>query len=222
ITMADLQEAEIKVIAGPEKKSRVIPQHERELTAWHEAGHAVVMHALPEHDPVSQISIVPRGQTGGMTISLPEEDRSYLSKRYMEQQIVALLGGRVAEKLCLGDISTGASNDIQRATHIARKMVAAYGMSDKLGAVSFESGHDEVFIGRTMGQGRSYSEAVAAEIDEEVKAIVSASYGRCEDILQAHRAQLDAVARYLLENETMEQEAFLAVFGEEKPAALQS
>ncbi|MEG1989074.1 MAG: ATP-dependent zinc metalloprotease FtsH [Oscillibacter sp.] len=221
ITMADLQEAEIKVIAGPEKKSRVIPQHERELTAWHEAGHAVVMHALPEHDPVSQISIVPRGQTGGMTISLPEEDRSYLSKRYMEQQIVALLGGRVAEKLCLGDISTGASNDIQRATHIARKMVAAYGMSDKLGAVSFESGHDEVFIGRTMGQGRSYSEAVAAEIDEEVKAIVSASYGRCEDILQAHRAQLDAVARYLLENETMEQEAFLAVFGEEKPAALQ-
>ena len=128
--MEDLKEAEIKVIAGPEKKSRVIPEHERQLTAYHEAGHAVVMHALPDQDPVNQITIIPRGQAGGMTISLPEEDRSYLSKRYMEDQIVGLLGGRVAEKLCLGDISTGASNDIQRASHIARKMAATYGMSD--------------------------------------------------------------------------------------------
>ena len=167
ITMQDLKDAEIKVIAGPEKKSRVIPQHERELTAYHEAGHAVVMHALPDQDPVAQITIVPRGQAGGMTISLPEEDRSYLSRRYMEDQIVGLLGGRVAEKLCLGDISTGASNDIQRASQIARKMVATYGMSDKIGTVAFESGHDEVFIGRTMTQGRSYSEAVAAQIDQE-------------------------------------------------------
>lgn len=211
ITMEDLKEAEIKVIAGPEKKSRVIPQHERELTAWHEAGHAVVMNALPDQDPVSRITIVPRGQAGGMTISLPEEDRSYLSKRYMEDQIVALLGGRVAEKLCLGDISTGASNDIQRATQIARKMVASYGMSERMGTVSFESGHDEVFIGRTMSQGRSYSEAVAAQIDEEVKAVVGAAYARCEDILQARREQLDAVARYLLEHETMDREEFLAV-----------
>ncbi|MDO4315406.1 MAG: AAA family ATPase, partial [Oscillospiraceae bacterium] len=218
ITMADLKEAEIKVIAGPEKKSRVIPRHERELTAWHEAGHAVVMHALPDQDPVSRITIVPRGQAGGMTISLPEEDRSYLSKRYMEDQIVALLGGRVAEQLCLGDISTGASNDIQRATQIARKMVASYGMSEKVGAVSFESGHDEVFIGRTMSQGRSYSEAVAAQIDEEVKAVVGAAYQRCEDILRARREKLDAVARYLLEHETMEREDFLAVV-EEAPKA---
>ncbi len=214
ISMEDLKEAEIKVIAGPEKKSWVIPQHERELTAYHEAGHAVVMHALPDHDPVTQISIVPRGQAGGMTISLPEEDRSYLSKRYMEDQIVALLGGRVAEKLCLGDISTGASNDIQRASHIARKMVASYGMSDKIGTVSFESGHDEVFIGRTMTQGRSYSEAVAAQIDEEVKAMVAKAYARCQEILEANRDKLETVAAYLLEHETMDQEAFLAVFGE--------
>ena len=214
ITMADLKEAEIKVSAGPEKRSRVIPQHERELTAWHEAGHAVVMHTLPDQDPVSQITIVPRGQAGGMTISLPEEDRSYLSKRYMEDQIVALLGGRVAEKLCLGDISTGASNDIQRATAIARKMVASYGMSDKMGTVAFDSGHDEVFLGRTMGQSRGYSEAVAAQIDEEVKAVVGAAYQRCEDILGSHRKQLDAVANYLLEHETMEREAFLQVFRE--------
>ena len=212
ITMADLKEAEIKVIAGPEKRSRVIPQHERELTAYHEAGHAVVMQLLPDHDPVNQITIIPRGQAGGMTISLPEEDRSYLSKRYMEDQIVALLGGRVAEKLCLGDISTGASNDIQRATQIARKMVASYGMSDKLGTVSFESGHDEVFIGRTMSQGRSYSEAVAAQIDEEVKDLVGNAYERCRKILDENRDKLETVARYLLEHETMEREEFLAVF----------
>ena len=214
INMADLKEAEIKVIAGPEKKSRVIPEKERRLTAWHEAGHAVVMHALPDQDPVSQITIVPRGQAGGMTISLPEEDRSYLSKGYMEDQIVALLGGRVAEQLCLGDISTGASNDIQRATSIARKMVASYGMSEKIGTVSFESGHDEVFLGRTMGQGRSYSEAVAAQIDEEVKAVVGAAYDRCEAILRSQRDKLDAVAAYLLEHETMDREAFLAVFAD--------
>jgi cell division protease FtsH len=219
IAMEDLKAAEIKVIAGPEKRSRVIPQHERELTAYHEAGHAVVMHALPDHDPVSQISIVPRGQAGGMTISLPEEDRSYLSRRYMEDQIVALLGGRAAEKLCLGDISTGASNDIQRASAIARKMVASYGMSEKIGTVSFDSGHDEVFIGRTMSQGRSYSEAVAAQIDGEVTALVSAAYNRCETILRQQRDKLEAVARYLLENETMEREDFLAVFGEAEPSA---
>ena len=172
------------------------------------------MHALPDQDPVTQITIVPRGQAGGMTISLPEEDRSYLSKRYMEDQIVGLLGGRVAEKLCLGDISTGASNDIQRASQIARKMVATYGMSDRIGTVAFESGHDEVFIGRTMSQGRSYSEAVAAQIDEEVKQVVNHAYERCEEILRANREALETVAQYLLDHETMEQEAFLAVFGE--------
>ena len=217
ITMEDLREAEIKVLAGPEKRSRVISQHERELTAWHEAGHAVVMEALPEHDRVNQITIVPRGQAGGMTIALPEEDRTFLSKRYMEDRIVALLGGRVAEKLCLGDISTGASNDIQRATSIARKMVAVYGMSETIGTVSFEGGHDEVFIGRTMSQGRSYSEAVAAQIDEEVRRVVDEACRRCEDILTEKRAVLDAVAAYLLEHETMEREAFLEVYGGKTP-----
>ena len=214
ITMQDLKDAEIKVIAGPEKKSRVIPEHERELTAYHEAGHAVVMHMLPGQDPVSQITIVPRGMAGGMTISLPEEDRSYLSKHYMEDQIVGLLGGRVAEKLCLNDISTGASNDIQRATAIARKMVTVYGMSERLGTVSFDSGNDEVFIGRTMGHSRGYSEAVAAQIDQEVKDLVDGAYRRCQDILEAQRDKLEQVAQYLLEHETMERDAFLTVFGE--------
>ncbi len=217
ITMGDLHDAEIKVLAGPEKRSRVVSRHERELTAWHEAGHAVVMETLPEHDPVNQITIVPRGQAGGMTIALPEEDRTFLSKRYMEDRIVALLGGRVAEKLCLGDISTGAGNDIQRATDIARKMVAVYGMSESIGSVSFEGGHDEVFIGRTMSQGRSYSEAVAAQIDEEVRRVVDGAYRRCEDILTEKRDILDAVAAYLLENETMEREAFLEVYGGKAP-----
>ena len=214
ITMQNLKDAEIKVIAGPEKKSRVIPQHERELTAYHEAGHAVVMHMLPGQDPVSQITIVPRGMAGGMTISLPEEDRSYLSKHYMEDQVVGLLGGRVAEKLCLNDISTGASNDIQRATAIARKMVTVYGMSERLGTVSFDSGNDEVFIGRTMGHSRGYSEAVAAQIDQEVKNLVDGAYRRCQDILEAQRDKLEQVAQYLLEHETMERDAFLTVFGE--------
>ena len=214
LSMEDIRAAEIKVIAGPEKYSRIIPQHERELTAYHEAGHAIVMHSLPNHDPVSQISIVPRGQAGGMTISLPEEDRSYLSKRYLEDEITALLGGRVAESLVLGDISTGASNDIQRASSLAHKMVATYGMSEKLGPVCFDSGSGEVFIGRTMSQGRAYSETVAAEIDAEVQAIIAESRGRCEAILTEQRDKLEAVAQYLLAHETMERADFLAVFGE--------
>ena len=214
ITMADFEEAEIKVLAGPEKRSRVVPEHERKLTAYHEAGHAVVMHALPTHEPVHRITIVPRGQAGGMTISLPDEDRSYQSKRYMEEQIVSLLGGRAAEKLMLGDISTGASNDIERASHIARKMVTAYGMSEKLGSIAFESGHDEVFIGKTMGQTRSYSEKTAAEIDDEVKAIMDRAYARCEEILTARREALTAVAEYLLAHETMTGEEFERMVGE--------
>ena len=214
ITMADFEEAEIKVLAGPEKRSRVVPEHERKLTAYHEAGHAVVMHALPTHEPVHRITIVPRGHAGGMTISLPDEDHSYQSKRYMEEQIVSLLGGRAAEKLMLGDISTGASNDIERASHIARKMVTAYGMSEKLGSIAFESGHDEVFIGKTMGQTRSYSEKTAAEIDDEVKAIIDRAYARCEEILTARREALTAVAEYLLAHETMTGEEFERMAGE--------
>ena len=215
ITMSDFSEAEIKVIAGPEKKSRVVSEHERKLTAYHEAGHAIVMHALPTHDPVHQITIVPRGGAGGMTISLPTEDRSYQSKRYMEEQIVSLLGGRVAEKLMLGDISTGASNDIQRASQIARKMVTVYGMSDRLGSISFESGHDEIFIGRSMAQAKPYSEQVAAQIDEEVKSIVDAAYERCEDILSRDQKHLIAVVEFLLAHETMSAEEFEAVFTDE-------
>jgi len=213
ITMDALQEAVIKVIAGPEKKSRVVPAHERRLTAYHEAGHAVMHHCLASVDPVHQVTIVPRGQAGGMTISLPGEDRGYYSKRYMEEEIAALLGGRVAESLFLEDISTGASNDIQRASAMARKMVTAYGMSEKLGAVSFDSGHDEVFIGRSMAQAKSYSEEVAAQIDEEVKAIIDAGYARCAEVLEAHRAQMEAVAGYLLEHETMSGEDFERVMG---------
>ena len=214
ITMADFEEAEIKVLAGPEKRSRVVPEHERKLTAYHEAGHAVVMHALPTHEPVHRITIVPRGHAGGMTISLPDEDHSYQSKRYMEEQIVSLLGGRAAEKLMLGDISTGASNDIERASHIARKMVTAYGMSEKLGSIAFESWHDEVFIGKTMGQTRSYSEKTAAEIDDEVKAIIDRAYARCEEILTARREALTVVAEYLLAHETMTGEEFERMVGE--------
>ena len=214
ITMADFEEAEIKVLAGPEKRSRVVPEHERKLTAYHEAGHAVVMHALPTHEPVHRITIVPRGHAGGMTISLPDEDHSYQSKRYMEEQIVSLLGGRAAEKLMLGDISTGASNDIERASHIARKMVTAYGMSEKLGSIAFESGHDEVFIGKTMGQTRSYSEKTAAEIDDEVKAIIDRAYARCEEILTARREALTTVVEYLLAHETVTGEEFERMVGE--------
>ena len=213
ITMDNLQEAVIKVIAGPEKRSRVVPEHERKLTAYHEAGHAVMHHCLPSVDPVHEVTIIPRGQAGGMTISLPGEDRGYYSKRYMEEEIAALLGGRVAESLFLDDISTGASNDIQRASEIARKMVTAYGMSERLGSVSFDSGSDEVFIGRSMAQAKTYSEEVAAQIDQEVKAIIDAAYRRCQEVLSAHREQMEAVAAYLLEHETMSGEDFAGVMG---------
>jgi len=219
ITMDNLQEAVIKVIAGPEKRSRVVPEHERRLTAYHEAGHAVMHHCLPSVDPVHEVTIIPRGQAGGMTISLPGEDRGYYSKRYMEEEIAALLGGRVAESLFLNDISTGASNDIQRASEIARKMVTAYGMSERLGSVSFDSGSDEVFIGRSMAQAKTYSEEVAAQIDQEVKAIIDAAYRRCQEVLSAHREQMEAAAAYLLEHETMSGEDFAGVMGFPKALA---
>lgn len=216
ITMDILQESVIKVIAGPEKRSRVVPQHERRLVAYHEAGHAILHHCLESVDPVHQVTIIPRGQAGGMTISLPLEDRGYRSKRYMEEEIATLLGGRVAEAMVLGDISTGASNDIQRASAMARRMVTVYGMSDTLGAISYDSGSDEVFIGRSMAQAKNYSEEVAAKIDNEVKRIVDAAYQRCEEILTLHRDALENVAQYLLENETMSGEKFAEVMGFEK------
>ena len=216
IRQKTIQESIIKVIAGPEKHSRVIPEQERRLTAFHEAGHAVVMHDLPDQDPVHQITIVPRGQAGGMTISLPEEDRSYLSKRYMEDEIVALLGGRAAEELMLGDISTGASNDLQRATTIARKMVGTYGMSKRLGHVAFNAGSDEVFIGKSMGHTRPYSEKIAAEMDDEIQQILADAYARCTEILKREQEKLKTVANFLLEHETMTAEEFEAVFQAEK------
>ena len=212
ITMKDLQESIIKVIAGPEKHSRVIPERERRLTAYHEAGHAVVMHALPDLDPVHQLTIVPRGEAGGMTIYLPDEDRSYLSRSYMLDRIAGLLGGRAAEQLVLGDISTGASNDISRATQLARKMVGTYGMSEQLGNVAFDAGHDEVFIGKSMAQTRPYSEKTAAEMDGEIRRIMDDAYARCTAILEQYRPQLVEVAEYLLANETMTAEEFEKVF----------
>ena len=210
ITMGDIESSMIKVIAGPEKKSRVVAEPERKLTAVHEAGHAIVMNALPHHDPVHQITIVPRGMAGGMTISLPTEDHSYMSRNEMLEQIVSLLGGRVAEALTLDDISTGASNDIQRATSIARSMVTKYGMSSKLGPVSFDS-DSQVFIGRDYGHTKSYSEESASRIDQEVQAILQQSYQKCEEILKAHLTELQTIADYLLEHETMDGETFRQV-----------
>ena len=219
IDKACIDEAVIKVIAGPEKHSRVIPPQERKLTAYHEAGHAVVMRALPQHDPVHQITIVPRGQAGGMTISLPDEDRSYLSREYMLQQIVSLLGGRAAEQLMLGDISTGASNDIQRATSLARRMVGTYGMSEKLGTVAFDAGSDEVFIGKSMGHTRPYSEKTAAEMDGEIRAIIDEAYQKAQDILRTYQKQLTEIAEYLLANETMNGDVFESFFTEDSQDA---
>ena len=212
ITMADFEEAEIKVLAGPEKRSRVVPEHERKLTAYHEAGHAVVIHDLDSQDPVHQITIVPRGPAGGMTISLPSEDKAYLSRRELEERIAVCLGGRVAEQLVLGDISTGASSDIQKASQTARAMVTKYGMSDKLGTIAYGNESDEIFIGRSMAQARTYSEEVAGQIDQEVKAIVDRAYTRCEDILTRRRKELDTIAQYLLEHETMDGQEFAKVF----------
>ena len=219
IGMKDLNEAVIKVIAGPEKKSRVVIERERKLTAYHEAGHAIVIHDLKTQDPVHQITIIPRGMAGGMTISLPQEDVTFQSKQQLTERIAVCLGGRAAEQLALGDISTGAGNDLQKASAIARNMVTRYGMSDKVGNVVFDSGHDEVFIGRSMAQTKNYSEEVAALIDEEVKALIDDAYARCQEILSARRKELDFVADYLLKYENMDAAAFELVFTD--PAAVQ-
>ncbi len=212
VSMNDLQESIIKVIAGPAKKSHVVTPSAKKLTAWHEAGHAVVMHTLPTHDPVHQITIVPRGQAGGMTISLPEEDKPFRSRTELYEDIVALLGGRCAESLVLGDISTGASNDLERATSIARNMVTKYGMSDRVGPVVLDNGNDEVFIGRSMGHTKMYSDAVASSVDTEVRAILDQAMEDCTRRLEEHRTELTKVAEFLLEHETMSAEEFEAVF----------
>ena len=212
ITMEDVNEASIKVQAGPAKKSRVVSDKERKLTAVHESGHAIVSQFLPEEHPVHMITIIPRGQDGGFTAYAPEDDASFVTKGMMESQIVSLLGGRVAESLVLDDISTGASNDIQRATQIARSMVTTYGMSDRLGTINYDSGDNEIFVGRDLGRERPYSERTAAEIDEEVARIINEAYIKCRNILKENMPKLLRLSNALLEKETVYRKEFLEIF----------
>ena len=214
ISQQDLETAMIKVIAGPEKKSRVVSHAEKMLTAVHEAGHAICMYCLDSQDPVHLITIIPRAQAGGMTISLPQDDRSYSSRNEMFETIVSFLGGRVAEAQKLCDISTGASNDLQRATGIARDMVAKYGMSDSIGPVSYAGGQ-EVFIGRDYEKTKPYSEQTAGQIDAQVQKIMREAYQRCEQILRDHAERLDKIAGFLMENENMSRAQFEAVMQDE-------
>jgi cell division protease FtsH len=200
----DIKEATIKVIAGPEKKSKVVTEKEKRLTAFHEAGHAICTYYCETQDKVHQVSIIPRGMAGGYTMSLPEHDRSYRSKTQMQEEIIVLLGGRAAEKLVLDDISTGASNDIERATTIARNMVTRYGFSEKLGPIVYGHEAAEVFLGRDYSQGRNYSENVAAEIDGEIRELVESAYERAKEILSQNIDQLNLVANYLLKHEKID------------------
>ena len=209
ITMKDVEDATIKVIAGPEKRSHVVSDKEKKLTAYHEAGHAICTYCSDTQDMVHQISIIPRGMAGGYTLSLPTEDRSYRTKREMQEEIVTLLGGRMAEKIVLDDISTGASNDIERATNIARSMVTKYGFSEKLGPIVYGHDQGEVFLGRDLSQQRNYSENVAAEIDQEIREIVDTAYEQAKDILEAHLDELHKVAAYLMEHEKMDGDDFV-------------
>ena len=204
IIKEDIEEATIKVIAGPEKKSRVVTEREKRLTSYHEAGHAVCTYHCPTQDKVHQVSIIPRGMAGGFTMSLPEHDKSYVSKTEMKENIVTLLGGRVAEKLILEDISTGASNDIERATAIARNMVTKYGFSDKLGPMVYGTDQNEVFLGRDFNSSKNYSENVAAEIDAEMREIIEEGYERAKDLLEQNMDQLHLLAKYLMKYEKID------------------
>lgn len=208
ITQPDIEEATIKVVAGPEKKSKVVSEDEKRLTAFHEAGHAVCTFHCKTQDPVHQVSIIPRGMAGGYTMSLPEHDRSFRTKTQMEEEVIVLLGGRVAEKIVLDEISTGASNDIERATDLARSMITRYGFSEKLGPIVYGHDNSEVFLGRDYSQGRNYSENVAAEIDGEIRELIDTSYENAKQILLSHRDQLDKVAHYLMEHEKIDGEDF--------------
>lgn len=223
ITMKEIEEATIKVVAGPEKRSRKVNDKDKRLTSYHEAGHAVVTYFCESQDPVHEISIVPRGYAGGYTMSLPVEDRSYVTKGYMEEELCTLLGGRVAEAIVLGDISTGASNDIERATKIARNMVTRYGFSEKLGPIVYGSDENEVFLGRDYGQNKHYSDEVASDIDNEIRSFIDAAYAKTESILREHRDKLDAVAAVLMEKEKVSGAEFEAIMNpkpviEEVPA----
>ena len=214
IGMQEIEDAMVKVTMGPEKKTKVRSDKENRLVAYHEAGHAVVSHYLETQDPVHQISIVPRGMAGGYTMYRPTEDKSFMSKTEMEENIVSLLGGRVAESLILNDISTGASNDIERATKIARSMVTQYGMSERIGTLTLGQGQEEVFLGRDFGHTKEYSEETAAVIDEETKRIVDTGYNRAKQILSEHLDKLHQVAEVLLEKEKIEADEFKAIFEE--------
>ena len=204
VTKSDIEEATIKVVAGPEKKSHVVSPDEKRLTAYHEAGHAITTYFSPSQDKVHQVSIIPRGSAGGFTMHLPEKDRSFVSKTYMEEEIVVLLGGRAAEKLILDDISTGASNDIERATGVARDMVMRYGFSEKLGPILYGNESHEVFLGRDYSQGRNYSENVASEIDAEIRELIETGYEKAKDILTTHGDMLEKCAQYLLKHEKID------------------
>jgi cell division protease FtsH len=208
----ELEEGVTRVIAGPEKKSRVMSEKDKRLTAYHEAGHAVVARLLPNSDPVHQISIIPRGRAGGYTMILPQEDKYYMSKSEMEEHLIHLLGGRVAEKLVINDISTGAQNDLEKASRMARKMVTEYGMSEVLGPMTFGSGQDEVFIGRDMARSKNYSEEVAAKIDKEVKGMIDKAYEKAQEMLENNIEKLHAVAKALLEREKLTGEEFEEIF----------
>jgi cell division protease FtsH len=209
LTLQDIEEATIKVVAGPEKRSKVISEKEKKLTAYHEAGHAITTYYSTTQDPVHEVSIIPRGSAGGYTMSLPEHDKSYMGKKEMEENIVTLLGGRVAESLILGDISTGASNDIERATKLARSMVTRYGFSEKLGPIVYGQDDGEIFLGKDLGTTRNYSEEVAAEIDGEIRRIIGTAYKDAQTCLSDHIDQLHLVAQYLIQNEKVSGEVFV-------------
>ncbi|MCL1832371.1 MAG: ATP-dependent zinc metalloprotease FtsH [Oscillospiraceae bacterium] len=215
ITEKDIEEATIKVVAGPEKKSRVVTEKERKLTAFHEAGHAICTYYCESQDKVHMVTIIPRGTAGGFTMSLPEQDKNYVSKREFEEDIVVLLGGRVAEKLVLDDISTGASNDISRATNIARNMVTRYGFSEKLGPIVYGHENPEVFLGRDYSQGRNYSDDIAAEIDGEIRRIIDVGYEKAKEIITVNMDKLNEVADYLMEFEKITGEDFAKLMGGE-------
>lgn len=219
ITMEDIEEASMKVMAGPEKKSRVVTPEEKKLTAYHEAGHAVAGFYCKHHPRVHEITIIPRGQAGGYTMYLPEKDRSYVTKGEMFEDIVSSLGGRVAEQLILDDISTGASNDLQQATNIARQMITKYGFSERLGPVVYGTSQEETFLGRDLGQGKGYSETTAAEIDSEMRDIIDEAYETCRRTLTEHIDQLHALAQALMEREKLNEKEFNAVMaGETLPS----
>ncbi len=223
IFMDDCEDAIERLIAGPEKKSRVMSAKERELTAYHEAGHALVGHYMPTVDPIHKISIIPRGQAGGYTLALPLEDKHYSTRTELLENVVFMFGGRAAELIALEEISTGARNDLERATKTVRKMITEYGMSDDLGYMTFGQGHEEtVFLGRDIGRDKNYSEEIAAAIDREIKRIMDQQFERATQIIKEHRGKLDNIAKALLEKETLEGDDFMAIIGENPDAGQQT